>query len=101
MHEIVVHEEADEELKAAAVFYESREEGLGNQFLNEVASGFDKIQSFPFSRAVLFDEIRSCLLRRFPYTVVYRVELNRIFVLAVAHLHRRPLYWRNRAQVDH
>src|SRR5882672_2906525 len=97
MHEIVVHEDANNELNAAAIFYESREEGLGEQFLHEIASAFGRIQSFPFSWIALFDDIRSCLLRRFPYAIVYRVELNRVFVLAVAHLHRRPLYWRDRA----
>jgi len=53
MHEIVVHQDADDELNAAAAFYESREEGLGDHFLHEVASGFDRIQSFPFSWTTL------------------------------------------------
>jgi len=35
-------------------------------------------------------------MRRFPYSIVYRVETEKVFVLAVAHLRRRPLYWRDR-----
>jgi hypothetical protein len=27
---------------------------------------------------------------------LYRVEPNRIYILAVMHLHRRPRYWRSR-----
>lgn len=33
MYEIVVNDDADEELVAAAVFYELREPGLGEEFL--------------------------------------------------------------------
>jgi toxin ParE1/3/4 len=78
MYEIVVQQDADDELNAAAAFYESREEGLGDQFLEEVGAGFQKIQAFPFSWAIQFDDIHSYLMRRFPYRIVYRVALNQI-----------------------
>ena len=39
---------------------------------------------------------RKTHLRRFPFALVYRVGLDEIQVLAVAHLHRRPGYWRDR-----
>lgn len=40
--------------------------------------------------------VRYGALHRFPYTVVY-VELDdRIWVVAVAHQHRRPGYWARR-----
>jgi toxin ParE1/3/4 len=35
-------------------------------------------------------------LNRFPYTVLYRVKNDEIFVTAVAHHSRRPGYWRRR-----
>lgn len=66
MFEIVVQQDAEDELNAAAAFYESREEGLGDQFLEEVAAGFLRVQSFPFSWAIQFDDNRSYLMRRFP-----------------------------------
>lgn len=40
MYEIVVHEDADSELNNAAAFFQSRQEGLGDQFLGEVAAAF-------------------------------------------------------------
>ncbi len=52
MSEIVVHESADEELRAAAVFYDSRESGLGEQFLDEFSLGLEKILDRPLSHAV-------------------------------------------------
>jgi hypothetical protein len=35
-------------------------------------------------------------LRRFPYSVVYRVEIRSVLVVAVAHERRQPGYWATR-----
>jgi hypothetical protein len=40
MLEIVVHESAQEELNAAAIFYESRESNLGQEFLEDFNQAF-------------------------------------------------------------
>ncbi len=96
MPPIVVHPAADAELKAAAAHYESLQPGLGASFLREVAIGFNQIQNLPSAWAILTGNVRRYLLRRFPYGIVYRVEADRIFVLAVMHLRRRPRYWLGR-----
>jgi plasmid stabilization system protein ParE len=80
------------------VFYESRETNLGEVFLQELSRGFQRITEHPFSYSIHFDEYRRYLMVRFPYGVVYLVEGERVLVFAVAHLRRRPGYWRNRAQ---
>lgn len=44
----------------------------------------------------LTPEIRRCRLRRFPYGVVYTIESGEGHVLAIAHQHRKPGYWKDR-----
>jgi plasmid stabilization system protein ParE len=39
---------------------------------------------------------RRVMIRRFPYSIVYRVDGEDIRILAVAHQHRRPGYWTGR-----
>ena len=39
---------------------------------------------------------RHYLLRRYPFSVVYRIEDATILIVAVAHGHRRPGYWASR-----
>jgi plasmid stabilization system protein ParE len=39
---------------------------------------------------------RRCVLKRFPYTILYRVRDDEIFVTAVSHHRRRPGYWQHR-----
>jgi len=44
----------------------------------------------------LTPQIRRCRLHRFPYSVIYTQDGADILVLAVAHQHRKPGYWRKR-----
>jgi mRNA-degrading endonuclease RelE of RelBE toxin-antitoxin system len=40
--------------------------------------------------------VRRCRLRRFPYGLIYAIDEGDILIVAVAHTHRRPDYWRDR-----
>jgi hypothetical protein len=35
-------------------------------------------------------------MRRYPYQVVYRIEGDKIVVIATAHAKRKPRYWKDR-----
>ena len=41
-------------------------------------------------------DIRSVPLRRYPYSIHYRLERELIRIIAIAHHRRRPGYWRRR-----
>lgn len=92
----VFHPEAEVEFDAAIDYYEDREPGLGYDFAVEVHSTLENILSFPKAWPILEDDIRRCQTRRFPYGIIYAVNEDVIFVLAVMHLHRGPEYWKNR-----
>lgn len=92
----VFHPEAEVEFDAAIDYYEDREPGLGYDFAVEVHSTLENILSFPKAWPILKDDIRRCQTRRFPYGIIYAVNEDVIFVLAVMHLHRGPEYWKNR-----
>ena len=51
MYEIVVHEGAEEDLNAAAQYYESRETDLGEEFLKELTLTFRRIRERPLPTA--------------------------------------------------
>jgi plasmid stabilization system protein ParE len=89
---------AREEFAEAVRWYEEQRPGLGAEFFDEVAETTHQIQTFPeLGGPVSRDGFtRRLLVARFPYQVVYRLTPNEIVVLAVAHLKRRPNYWRHR-----
>jgi plasmid stabilization system protein ParE len=87
---------AQRELDDAVVYYNQQQPGLGNAFLAETVAAIDRIRRFPRGWHPLGPELRRCLLRRFPYGVIYRVENEGVLIVALAHVHRRPEYWRTR-----
>ncbi len=92
------HPEARSEFEEAIDYYEGREVGLGYDFAVEVHHAIQRIVDYPEGWAELEHGIRRCLVRRFPYGVLYAVHEDEIVILAVMHLHRRPGYWRDRAK---
>ena len=91
------HSEAEEELEQTASFYESRVVGLGKAFALEVERTVLAIREHPDLGSPLGTKTRRVLVHRFPYSLVYLHFVDHILILAVAHHHRRPGYWRNRA----
>jgi len=87
---------AQQELDEAIVYYNSESPGLGDAFLLETVAAIDRIRRFPEAWHPLGDQIRRCRLRRFPYGLIYSKDEEGILILAVAHTHREPGYWRNR-----
>jgi len=87
---------AQAELDEAITWYAEQAPGLGEAFLIETLKTLQLIEQFPQAWHPLTPQIRRCRLRRFPYSVIYTQDAADILVLAIAHQHRKPAYWRNR-----
>jgi len=89
-------ESAQVELDDAIAWYASQAPGLGDAFLIETLKTLKLIEQYPKAWHPLTQQIRRCRLRRFPYSVIYAQEGSDLLVLAFAHQHRKPGYWRTR-----
>ena len=90
------HPEAEQELADATRFLVSRVGGLGPAFADAVEHAITLIREYPELGTPFGRSRRRVLVRGFPYAVIYEVRTDGIFILAVAHLGRRPGYWRTR-----
>lgn len=90
------HPEARNEYREAAAFYEKSRSGLGATFTLEVEATIDRIVQSPASWPLVDQDVRRCLSRVFPYGILYTIEVDKVLIVAVMHLHRRPGYWRER-----
>jgi len=84
------------ELEDAAHFYELEYEGLGRRFKEEVNKAAIRISEYPKAWSVERGDVRKCLLHKFPYKLLYSIEKDHAFIIAVAHQHRKPDYWIDR-----
>jgi plasmid stabilization system protein ParE len=92
------HEEARAEFLAAAIHYESQAHNLGQDFIALVEPTYTRLKEFPEIGRPFGRRIRRIIVPRFPYGLLYRVNSDRIFIVAVMNLHRRPGYWRLRVR---
>jgi hypothetical protein len=78
------------ELEDGFVFYNDQLQGLGNQFYTEVFDSIDIIKKYPAIWDKVGQNTRKCILKRFPYLILYICEKDKIIVTAIAHQHRKP-----------
>lgn len=97
MKEAIFHPEARAEMRESIDFYEARLEGLGLRFLAAVEETTKRIIAHPEAGAPLASDFRKRIVQGFPFNIIYRVWEDYIYFVAVAHHHRRPGYWRDRA----
>jgi hypothetical protein len=93
--------EARAEAVEAAAWYDSQRFGLGDRLLNEIEKALNRIDGAPrsFARWEPYDgvdEIRRCVIKRFPYVVIFLCRTEETVVVAIAHARRRPDYWVHR-----
>lgn len=95
---IVFLPQAVDELEEAVAFYEDKQSGLGGRLRDEVERTLCWIighANIPRLRGAGYRRVN---LRVFPYYVTY-VDLEQsLWILAVAHGHRKPEFWIDRAR---
>ena len=89
-------EPAQLELDEAIAWYAAQAPGLGESFLIEALRIFALIDKYPEAWSPISENARRCRFRRFPYGAVYSRVDGQMLIVAVAHLHRAPGYWRSR-----
>jgi toxin ParE1/3/4 len=84
------------EVAAAAQFYDEQQEHLGKRFVCAVEEGAERIKVDPFLYPVVEGELRRCLIRTFPFCILFRATENSAVIVALMHLRRKPGYWKKR-----
>jgi len=90
---------AEQEMFAAARFYEMQASGLGQDFLDKIELALRELVTTPERWPIVQDDTRRHLIKRFPYSLLYRVDPNEVVILAVMHQKRHPSYWLSRKQL--
>jgi len=94
--DVVFHPDAAQEYAEALLWYGERGEHLRAAFAQEVERALRLIVASPERWPRYGSRHRRFLVRRFPYMLVYLRAGSRLWIIAVAHSHRRPGYWRRR-----
>jgi toxin ParE2 len=92
------HPHARKELDDATNYYDRINSQLGDDFLQEIDDCISRILRFPRAWTKLRGSIRRGRTHRFPHNVIYELEDDHVFILAVMHSSRKPNYWTGRLE---
>ncbi len=87
---------AEEEYLAALSWYRERSPTAALKFEAEFNLAVETIREAPERWGLYMLGCRRFLLHQFPFAIIYQNSPHLIQVLAVAHCHRKPGYWRQR-----
>ena len=88
---LVFRPEALRELQEAQAWYEARAVGLGFEFARAVDAAVARALRMPLAFPPIDAEFRHVVLRRFPYSVIYRVGPAELVVVSCFHHRRQPV----------
>jgi hypothetical protein len=90
---VVILEDAAADIESGRQFYEARESGVGDYFVESILSDLGSLVLFAGIHPVRFSFHRM-LSKRFPFGIYYEVESETAFVYAVLDMRRDPLWIR-------
>jgi plasmid stabilization system protein ParE len=91
-----IHPSAFSDLKSAVSWYLERSEPAAVDLAAEVDRAVALIVESPARWPPGEHGTRKFVLNRFPFAVIYREKLTAVQILAIAHGHRNPDYWKGR-----
>ena len=77
-------------------WYAGRSQQAADAFQEQLQDAGRAIQHSPERWATYLFGTRRYLMRRYPFVIVYRVAVDRIEIMAVAHGRQKPGYWKGR-----
>jgi plasmid stabilization system protein ParE len=90
--------EASRDAEEARDYFDARQAGLGQAFLDQLKAALARISAMPEMYGVVWRNVPAARLRQFTYVVYYRVHDDRVEVLAVMHGGRDASAWQARAR---
>ena len=91
---------ASREVATTAREYEEKAPGLGEKFIVEVEAATQQVSAFPESAPAFGRRLRRQLLNRFPFALLYSVNEESVWVVAVMYQGRGPVFIAKRLK-DH
>jgi len=89
-YNLEIKAEADDEIFEAYSWYEQQVAGLGDRFILELESIFQKIVTNPQHYKTQSSVFRQASLKSFPFVIYFEVKKTAIIVYSVFHTKRKP-----------
>jgi toxin ParE1/3/4 len=95
---LLIQAVARQELRDSSAWYREKNPQVADRFVNEVYRTLERIETSPATGSripYVHGRARRLPVAGFPYYIIFEELTDRIEVLAIAHIRRRPGYWRS------
>ena len=89
---------AEIELLCEVAYYAKFRAETALRFQSAVQASVSRAANHPFGGAPSFKKTRSILVKGFPFSVVYRVSVAELLIVAIAPHRKRPTCWATRVE---
>jgi plasmid stabilization system protein ParE len=98
MHKVVILPLAKQDIIDAAVWYNSKQNGLGKRFTQQIRAKVRFIRENPTAYAVRYNNVRCSILDIFPFMIHYSFDEpnETIIISAIFHTALNPDKWNKR-----
>ena len=93
------HPDALHEYEGSTRYYRAINPQLAQSFVHEIEKSIKHIQLNPVAWIMVEDDVRRCLVQRFPFGIYFTIESDHFLIVAVMHLSRQPGYWKERMEM--
>lgn len=89
-YNVVVKPEARTDVIEAEEWYENSANGLGKKFTNAFIAATYRITESPELYPNYYNDVKRCIINKFPYSVYYYIDERKIVILGCFHFKRNP-----------
>ena len=91
-YELLVSPVAFNDTEEAYLFYESKQAGLGERFLQSVEAAYSKLSKTPQHYGFIGNkkDLRDIRVKHFPFVIVFQIISDQVLVLRVFNTSRNP-----------
>lgn len=89
MYRITFLDEAVTEIEHAANWYNERQEGLGDNFIDNVLASLDKLQSDRLILSPVYRGLSRTFIKRFPYILYFKKDIPSKLITVFGVLHAK------------
>lgn len=82
--------EAKKDIVKGAVWYRKKSTGLDVKFITWVEEAIERIMQNPDSGTRFYKDFRQCRVQKFPYIIVYEIEVTKIIIYKVFNTWQNP-----------
>ena len=70
---------------------------LGYAFINDVKETVQRIQTYPEAWHKSSENSHRCILKQFPYSIIYQKRTDDILVIGIVNLRKKPTLWASKS----